>query len=490
MKIVKIPRKSFFKKAYKIFRDKLLEKNPDFNRIRRLCFNSEDLQGLMKSIGINEYYEISSGTSDRIAFKPYLKQIIDDIKNSRYYREYTTAKGNNSARKALAIFESLKLAKNDNYSAENICLTEGATEAITMFFEYFKDNYKNQEIIITAPNYYIYKFSAKYFCLKFKEILTLNKKNSFVSVDEIISGISNKTKLIVITNPSNPSGEVYAKRDLERLFNMAKEKNIFILVDELFSELVFDSKEYTYSDIIASKLNALNNIIIVKGYSKTKNLAAFRIGYLLSKNEKIINAVARIAEQRRCFPSASNYAGLICLDSFIQSLNWLTKIYDYPVTKAIKYLKNEFNAIEIIREMKTYYLNNIYILYQKYLKETLDFYSEMYDKMLEILKKEIEVNIQKKSAFNTFIKIKDIDNINFFDFTLNLFLTTGVKIEIGPGFGLSQKQWETDKRLGFWLRITFARNKRMFIKGLKKFVAFKKLYLKNKDKFLKTNLYF
>lgn len=106
---------------------------------------------------------------------------------------------------------------------------------------------------------------------------------------------------------------------------------------------------------------------------------------------------------------------------------------------------------------------------------------------MEILKDEIEITTPKEAAFNTFVKIKDMDNINFFDFCFNFYLTCGVETQIGPCFAFDQKIWQKDPMLGFWLRITFARDRKQMIDGLNNFIKFKKLYLNNKDKFLKTN---
>ena len=86
------------------------------------------------------------------------------------------------------------------------------------------------------------------------------------------------------------------------------------------------------------------------------------------------------------------------------------------------------------------------------------------------------------------VKIKGLDNINNFDFMLNCFLTTGLKTEIGPCFGFSQKVW--DNKLGFWLRLTFAKDKKLFKEGIEKFIEFKKMYLEKPNLFLKTDLFF
>ena len=71
---------------------------------------------------------------------------------------------------------------------------------------------------------------------------------------------------------------------------------------------------------------------------------------------------------------------------------------------------------------------------------------------------------------------------------LNCFLTTGLKTEIGPCFGFDQKIW--DDNLGFWLRLTFAKDKKLFKEGITKFIEFKNTYLRQTDLFLKTGLFF
>lgn len=489
---INLPSKKYLQEIKKIIYGKDIDiknKSYDFNAIRRAIYNNENLQNLINLRGINNIIEISSGTSDRLSWKNYKDQIINDLRNNKYYREYTVAKGNSTARKAIAYMESLKL--NKKYSADDICFTEGATGAITCVFEFFKQKYPKGEVVIPIPNYYIYKFASEYFRIKYKEVYPLPDKStgSFISTSKIIKNISEKTKLIILTNPANPSGEIYQAEDLLKLFKIAKEKNIFILVDELFAELVFSDQIYICADEIASKLNFLNNLIIVKGYSKTKNFPGLRIGYVLSKNREIINAVSLISQQRQCFPVASNFTGLICFDAYIQSLCWLSK-QNKDLNKNIQKILKDFADFEFIQEQPIGQLRNDYYQYQKYLKKLLQFYSNNYDNCLSLLKDNIDISLPKQSAFNTFVKIKGLDKVNMFDFLLNLYITCGVKIEIGSGFGLDQKTWENTPNLGFWLRITFAKNKDIMTEGINKFLNFKKVYLANQNKFLKTNLYF
>ena len=481
---IKIPSRRYFKKVKQILFKEILLKNKgcEFNNLRRSIYSNEKILKLMAQNNI-KVNEISSGVSDRTAYKGYLKQIISDFKKNKYYKNYYPSKGNLEARNALNIYENYKLNGSVSYSPDDFCLTEGSTGAITMIFEYIKKYYPNKEILIQSPNYYLYKFAADYYDLKLKEVAPpINANNpSFIPVDTIIKNITNTTKLIIITNPANPSGEIFSEKDLKKILLIAKEKNILVLVDELFAELVFEPDKYVYSDTIASSLNAMNNLVIVKGYSKSKNLVGLRIGYLYSKNKELTEAVALISQQRSSYSVASNFTGLIALDCFIQSVR-------YNSVSKIKRVIKDFQIIPTIKEKSYFELVKECQSYSKYFESLIKFYSERFDEAINILNVDAEIKFPKKSAFNTIVKIKDLDNVNNFDFMLNCFLTTGLKTEIGPCFGFNQKRW--DNNLGFWLRLTFAKDKKLFKEGIIKFIEFKKIYLKNPNLFIKTNLSF
>lgn len=490
MKSFSIPRKSYLQKGFKLLFEseiKLGEKSYDYYHLNEKIYDCEDFPKLLQLNGVNKIVKISSGTSDRKAYKGYITQSIADLKNNTYYRNYSSPKGNKLARRALAIMETYKLGNSEYFTLDDICLTSGSTGAITLVFEYLKNDFPDKEILIATPAYYVYKFAAKYWQLSFKEIFPI-KRTTFKCIDELINNISDKTKLIVLTQPSNPSGEVYTPEELRRLLTIAKRKDILILVDELFFDLIFKAKNYFGTTTTASSIDALENLAIIRGYSKNKNLAAFRLGYLLSKNKKLMDFAEKSSEVRQCFPVASNNTGLIGLDAFIQSVGYLSG--DKPSLKLITKLKKEFNFIESINSKTDKQLLSIYKNYKKYSKKILDFYSTNYDIAMEILKGEIEIATPKEAAFNTFVKIKELDNINFFDFCFNFYLTCGVETQIGPCYAFDQKIWQRDPKLGFWLRISFARNRKQFIYGLRKFIEFKKLYLNNKNKFLETNLCF
>lgn len=484
MKKVTIPGKAYFARAKNIITDEIIpeNRNLEFNNLRRSIYGNPKILELIRARGIS-VNEISSGVSDRKAYKGYIRQIVRDFKNDRYYRSYYPSKGNAEARAALAIYENYKFRQGKIYNEEDFCMSEGSTGAITIVFEYLSKYYPKSKVLIQSPNYYLYKFAAKYYGIKPKEVEPTfrEKEYSFVNVDSLISGMTNDVKMVIITNPANPSGEVYERKAIERIINRAKNKNIIVMADELFGELVFEPEKYTQSDKVALANCALDNLVIIKGYSKSKNLVGLRIGYMFSKNKELIDAASVISQQRSSYSVASNFTGLIALDCFIQASR------QNPDVK-IERIYEDFKGIPAISNNPLVKLKNEVDQYLKYYKSLMGYYSSTYDLAIKALGTDVESKFPKKSAFNTIVKISGLDSVNSFDFMINFFLCSGVKTEIGPCFGFNQKTW--DKKMGYWLRLTFAKDQKSFKEGIEKFKEFKKLYLKFPDKFLKTGLSF
>lgn len=468
----------------------LFNKKCDFNGARRAVFNSSSLLTLMKKYGVNKTYEISSGVSDRKAFSPYIKQAICDMRNATYYRNYYVNKGEETSRSSLAYYENCKF-NYAVYQSNDFCLTEGSTGAISAIVEYFARKYPKDEVLITNPCYYLYRSACKYYRINYKEVSLFSKLQNrtvnFTSISPLIRAMSKKTRLIIINNPFNPSGEVYAKDDLTLLIREAKENNTYVLVDELFQDLVFNPSQFISSDLIAKQEKILDNLIVVKGYSKNKNLVALRMGYVFSKNSEIIENVAKINQVRQSFPTGSNYAGLIALDSFIQSVLFIDGKKN-NLMNSIKQIRRTFPTTEAVNEKTNQELLTLTKKYKEYFFQLMKDYSQSYDRCRFLLKNITPYCLQKMSAFNTFFRIPTLDKVNMFDFTLNLYVFTGVKIEIGPCFGFTQIDWETNPNLGFWLRITFAKNRDTLEEGINKFILFSREYNKNTKKWIKTDL--
>lgn len=482
--MLKIPAKKIINQAQKLI-DQKLKSIPrlyqDFYHISDIL--TDDLpelqQLIIETTGFTKF-KLSAGTSDYTAFKPYLKKIITDIKNSNYYRSYNNPPGNSMARKAIAIKESQNFGDPNYYNYNDICLTEGTTGAISQVFEYIARSFPKSEVLIAGPTYYLYKYLAKYFNLKYREVFTVkveDKVVNFETVDDIVSSITKDTKLIVIGQPNNPSNKIYSQAELKILLNICKDKGILLLVDQLFEDLLFDYSTMVYADILADKSNTKNNLVIIKGFSKAKNLAGFRIGYTVSKNSELNQAFSEISEQRNCFAGASNYTGLIILDSFLQSVESI----GYKKTQEL-FTSNEVPApINNPEEADKLLLQS-----RRYKKRLLNYYQEYLKKSKQIMKPVIDRQVGDNVAYNTLVRLKLAKGTNLLEFMLNFYLITNTVIQVAPCFAFDQTAWQTTADLGSWMRLSYSRSdqKRYFatLQLLKQFV---KQYESIKNKLIK-----
>ena len=429
--------------------------------------------------------KLSSGTSDVKAFQEYLDVITSSISNHTNYRKYAQPQGEEAVRESLAFLENVKLEKGVRYESLDFCITEGATGAISSFFEYLKGRHPDGEVIIACPSYYSFKLSAKKHGVAYKEVLTSSSSSTTLSITEIEDSIEPKTKAIILTQPNNPTGKLYAEEDIVHLLHLAKEKDIIVLFDELFSDLVESGNKFNLSDQIASRVDALNNTVVVKAYSKNRNMPGFRIGYIFSKNVELIANLARIQEERVFFATGSNLKEFIILDSFYLTVKQLLLNGTTDVAICVRQLKQKYDDVHIPLTSTTDQLVSGYLKFEEYMTGVVRRYRENLNRCLSVFGDEIEGVVDVQTMFNAFFKVKDLGNVNLLDFCINLFIFKGVKIQVGPYFGFNQKYWEDKKE--FWMRLTYSYDPDDMEDGIRKLIEFKKEYLANPDDFIHLN---
>ena len=123
--------------------------------------------------------------------------------------------------------------------------------------------------------------------------------------------INEKTKAIVICNPNNPTGAVYSKEELQRIVNIAKENNLYIIADEVYREFVYDGlTHYSFLNFT----DASDNIIVVDSVSKRYSACGARVGCIISKNKELMTSVMKFAQARLCPPTVDQLAANAVID--------------------------------------------------------------------------------------------------------------------------------------------------------------------------------
>lgn len=432
----------------------------------------------------SQVFNLSSGTSSIKTFNIFLNQLRDDFSKHRYYRDYSSPVGDRDLREVLSVFENINLGQK-KYTRDNFIITDGATGALSHIFEAFKKYYSDKEILIPVPSYFAFKACIRQNNLRYKEVVMdiFAGKNT---INPILKAINNNTKMIILCHPNNPTGLCFNNRDLEILLEKARKNKIIILSDEIFFDLyLLERKKNWEINKIALKTGTLNQLIVVKGLSKNYNLPGLRLGYLFTTDQKMVEYMKRNQLQRSFFASGSNFRNLFYIDCMIKTIDLYLKKYSFK--KSIDLLKKEYNKCSFITKMSSITIKRIYKSYLRYRKRVLAFYNDNYNQINNLFNSDNYQLLPKEYAFNTFLKIKGVESINFFDFSLNLFLSTGIINECGPCFGLSQDRWQKDPYLGYWLRISFSRDLSATRKAINIFKQFINIYLTYPDKFLLTN---
>lgn len=211
-----------------------------------------------------------------------------------------------------------------NFNESEIIVTIGGSEAIFFALSVICD--PKEEVIVFEPFYTNYNGIASVVNVKLVPVRTFVKTGFHLPDKKSIeSKISKKTKAILICNPSNPTGVVYNKKELQMIVDIANKHNLFILADEVYRELVYDGQKH-FSIMDFKKVH--NRAVVIDSISKRFSACGVRIGCLASKNKDIIAGVTKFAQARLSLPMVEQIAAIPLL------LN--SKVYTRKIAKEYK----------------------------------------------------------------------------------------------------------------------------------------------------------
>lgn len=179
--------------------------------------------------------------------------------------------------------------------SNHIQVTTGGSEAISMTF--FAVCQPGEEIITLEPFYTNYNSYAAINGVKIVPVLTKGETGFHLpSKSEIEKKINKKTRAIIICNPSNPTGTVYTKEEMEMLVSICVKNNLFLISDEVYREFVYDGKEHV--SILEFMKKYQDKMILLDSLSKRYSLCGARLGMIVSLNKDLTDGVLRMAQGR------------------------------------------------------------------------------------------------------------------------------------------------------------------------------------------------
>lgn len=172
------------------------------------------------------------------------------------------------------------LAEHYNLDADNIIISNGGDNIITTMMNSFIDD--GDEILVSNPYFFVYGVESG--VLGGKIVAVEPHSDLSCDFEAMLSAITPKTKLIMITNPNNPTATVLGKEQLTAFLNQVPD-NVLVVLDEAYAEFVPAGE---YADCI-DYVRAENNVLIIRTFSKLYGLAGLRIGYALAAKPLIAN---------------------------------------------------------------------------------------------------------------------------------------------------------------------------------------------------------
>lgn len=224
------------------------------------------------------------------------------------HTKYTINAGTVELRKAIA--HKFKHDNNLDYSLEEIIVSNGAKQSLFNAIHTIVNN--GDEVIFSSPYWVSYPEMVKLAHGK-TVVIPTNAINGFkITPAQLKSSITDKTKVLILCNPSNPTGSAYTRNELENIADVLSNKDIYIISDEIYEKLVYDKFKFDSFASISKELK--EKTIVVNGVSKAYSMTGWRIGFTAGPVE-VIKGINKIQSHSTSNASSiSQYAAMEALE--------------------------------------------------------------------------------------------------------------------------------------------------------------------------------
>ena len=260
---------------------------------------------------------------------------------------YTPASGIPELKEAISSFESQFL--NIDIKANNVVVSCGGKHAIMNVCLALLD--AGDEVIIPSPYWVSYPEQVK-LCGASPIFVNCLEENHFcLTAKDFEASITPKTKLLILNSPSNPTGMLYTKDNLEALLAIAKKHNIYVLSDEIYAQLIYDGLSH---QSIASLDGINEHVILVSGVAKSYAMTGWRIGYSIC-HPNLAKQIASLQSHMTSNPSTpAQWAALEAIQSDQSSIIEMRKIFEARRNNMCKLL-NKMPYITCLKPQGAFY---------------------------------------------------------------------------------------------------------------------------------------
>ena len=307
-------------------------------------YHLSDKVVMLRPSGIRKFFDIVSEMKDAISLgvgEPDFEtpwhirdEGIFSLEKGKTF--YTSNSGLKELREEIANYQ--KRTQNINYDPiKEIIVTVGGSEAIDIGLRALIN--PGDEVIIPQPSYVSYE-PCTILADATPVIINLKAENNFkLTAKELLDAITNKTKILILPYPNNPTGAIMEKNDLEKISEVIIKKDLLVISDEIYSELTYRGRHIS----IASLPKMKERTIIINGFSKAYAMTGWRLGYACAPGE-IIEQMTKIHQYAiMCAPTTSQYAAIEALKKGDKDIEEMRQAYN----QRRRFLINAFKEMNL-----------------------------------------------------------------------------------------------------------------------------------------------
>lgn len=272
---------------------------------------------------------------------------IEAINNGK--TKYTPAAGLVDLRKAIAT--RMKLSFDLDYDFTQITVASGAKHSVYIALAALSN--PSDEIIVPAP-YWVSYYEMVRMVGAVPVIIEAGEEQSFkIRPEQLEAAFTDKTKALMLNNPSNPTGMLYSREELEIIAGICKEHDIYIISDEIYCGLVYDDKEFV--SIATLSQDAYERTIIINGVSKSYAMTGWRIGYAAA-NAKISKIMSNFLSHSTGAPGTMNQiAAIEALSGPQDGIEAMRRVFEVRRNYIVKRM-NEIPGVSCIMPDGAFYV--------------------------------------------------------------------------------------------------------------------------------------
>ena len=220
------------------------------------------------------------------------------------FTKYTPSIGTPQLREAI----SQKFQKDNHlsYKPSQVAVSCGAKHSLYNIIQVLAD--VGDEVIIPAPYWVSYPEMVKLSGASSKILTTTSAAKFKITAQQLAQNISKQTRILILNSPSNPTGMLYSKKELQEIAQVCVQNKIYVISDEIYEKLIYDTNEYVSIASLGQEIYDLT--VTVNGVSKAYSMTGWRIGYC-GASEEIISYINKFQDHSTSNPASISQAAAL-----------------------------------------------------------------------------------------------------------------------------------------------------------------------------------